>query len=135
MFKTDPCISLKPFFIFKTCVPLFLFCGIAKRKSEHKKFWKRSGIVPRRRTSASVTVGCRFAAAWQARRHFDSIPWHTMCFKSTNVTVQTPVPASNINSSLHFPSSLLHFQNLCPAFSFFAETQKEKANIKSFVKG
>ena len=41
--QTDPCISLQPFFIFKTCVPLFLFCGNAKRKSEHKKFWKRIG--------------------------------------------------------------------------------------------
>ena len=41
--QTVPCISLQPFFIFKTYVPLFLFCGNAKRKSEHKKFWKRIG--------------------------------------------------------------------------------------------
>ena len=41
--QTVPCNSLHPFFIFKTYVPLFLFCGNAKRKSEHKKFWKRIG--------------------------------------------------------------------------------------------
>ncbi|MBR4957498.1 MAG: hypothetical protein IKZ31_07025, partial [Lentisphaeria bacterium] len=41
--QTVPCISLQPFFIFKTYVPLFLICGNAKRKSEHKKFWKRIG--------------------------------------------------------------------------------------------
>ena len=145
--------------IFKTYAPLFLICGNAKRKSEHKKFWKRiggaggkertffkrfflspAGKVPQRRTSASETVVCRFAleppASASLRRgkpagmlryfHFDSIPMHTMCRKSTSVTVQTPVPASNINSSLHFPSALLHFQNLCPAFSYLRKRKKKK---------
>ena len=33
-YKQFLCISLQPFFIFKTYVPLFLICGNAKRKSE-----------------------------------------------------------------------------------------------------
>ena len=117
----------------------FFFCGIAKRKSEHKKFWKRSGIVPRRggRLSpyglSSLPPSLRYGVA--SPRHFDSIPWHTMCRKSTSVTVQTlyllriqTVPCI----SLH-PFFII--KTLCPAFSFFAESQKEKANIKSFGKG
>ena len=44
--ETELCISLLHFFIYKTYVPLFLFCGNAKRKSEHKKFWKRMEGVP-----------------------------------------------------------------------------------------
>ena len=33
-YKQFLCISLQPFFIFKTYIPLFLICGNAKRKSE-----------------------------------------------------------------------------------------------------
>ena len=136
--QTAPCISLQPFFIFKTFVPLFPFCGYAKGKSEHKKFWKRiggaggkertffkrfflspAGKVPLRRTTASVTVGCRFATAWQARFRIPCAPNPPM-LPSKHSTI------SEYKQILAFPHALLHFQNLCPAFSYLRKRKKKK---------
>ena len=59
----------------------------------------------------------------------------TMCFKSTNVTEQTlyllriqTVPCISLQP-------FFIFKTYAPLFLFFAETQKEKANKKSFGKG
>ena len=79
------------------------------------------------RTSASVTVGCRFVPEppkpyKKCALNLPVLP----CKRSTSL---------NTNRSLYFLFALLHFQNRCPAFSFLREAQNEKANIKSFGKG
>jgi hypothetical protein len=40
----------------------------------------------------------------------------------------------NANRSLHFPPAFIHFQNLYPAFSFFAFYAKRKSEHKKFWK-
>ena len=158
--QTALCISLPPFFIFKTYAPLFLICGNAKRKSKHKKFWKKiggaggkertffkrfflspAGKVPRRRTSASVTVGCRFVleppASAPLRRgkpagilqYFHSIQYLGIpCASNPPMLPCKHSTFSEYKQFLAFPFRPSSFSKLMPRFFLFAETQKEKAS-------
>ena len=72
-------------------------------------------------SARSHAIGCCFSL-------------QNLCFKPTSVVVQTLNFSPKCKQIIAFPLAPLHFQNLCPAFSFLRETQKEKANIKSFGK-
>ena len=76
----------------------------------------------------------RFATPWQARSH--TVGFCKPCASNPPVLscIHSTTPPT-LNRTLHFPFAPLHLQNLCPAFSFLRESQKEKANIKSFGKG
>ena len=55
---------------------------------------------------------------------FNPLAYHVLqiqqCYRANTL------PSPNTNSSLHFPSALLHFQNLCPAFSYLRQRKKKK---------
>ena len=115
----------------------FFFAETQKEKANIKRFGTgaascRGGVVGCRPMGSRASC-LRFATAWQARRYVTvfripcaSTPPMLPCILTTFL---------KCTRLLAFPFIPSSFSKLMSRFFFFAETQKEKANIKSFGKG